>query len=163
MPDDIKRVEYYSATIANKVGEGARVLGALREGGVDFTAFWGYPLKGKAAQLDMLPADGGVFKKAAKKAGLALTKHAGLLVQGDDQPGSVAATLAKLAAAGINVQAAQALSSGSGRYSLMIEVEDAAARPALKALTTVAKAAPAAVAPVEKAAPAKKKVAAKNK
>jgi hypothetical protein len=153
MADDIKRVEYYSTTIANKIGEGSRVLGTLREGGVDFTALWGYPLKGKTAQLDMLPADAGVFKKAAKKAGLVLTKRSALLLQGNDQPGAVATALGKLGAAGVNVNAAQALSSGNGRYSLMIEVDDASARPALKALTAVVKPA---------AAPAKKKAGKKK-
>lgn len=148
MPEEIKRVEYYSTTIANKVGEGARVLGALCEGGVDLAALWGYPLKGRSAQLDLLPNDASALRKAAKKNGLPLTKRAGLLVRGDDQPGAAAAALAKLAAAGINVQAAQALASGSGRFSLMIEMDDAAARAALKALTA---------APAKKKAPAAKK------
>ncbi|MCC7498402.1 MAG: ACT domain-containing protein [Bryobacterales bacterium] len=164
MPEDIKRVEYYSAVIANKIGEGARILNALREGGVNFTALWGYPLKGKSARLDMLPADAGLFRNAAKKAGLVLTRHAGVLAQGADQPGAMAAALSKLSAAGINVVAAQALASGSGRYSLMIEVDDAAARAALKALTAVPKAAPVKkTSAAKKSAPAKSKPAAKKK
>src|SRR4029077_15731507 len=42
MAEEIRVVEHYSASIANKVGEGARVLGALRDGGVNLIAFWGY-------------------------------------------------------------------------------------------------------------------------
>ena len=115
MAEEIKRVEYYSVTVATKLGEGARILAALSDGGVDFTAVWGYPLKAKTAQVDLLPADAGVFKKAAKKAGLTLTKRAALLIQGDDKPGAVSAALGKLAAAGLKLHAAQAMSSRSRR------------------------------------------------
>mgnify|MGYP000932908155 CR=1 FL=1 len=160
MAEEIKRVEYYSVTVATKLGEGARILAALSDGGVDFTAVWGYPLKAKTAQVDLLPADAGVFKKAAKKAGLTLTKRAALLIQGDDKPGAVSAALGKLAAAGLKLHAAQAMSSGSGRYSLLIQLEEEAGlRAGLKALT----AAPKAAAPAAEPAPAKKAPAKKKK
>ena len=42
MAEEIRVVEHYSASILNKVGEGARVLGALRDAGVNLIAFWGY-------------------------------------------------------------------------------------------------------------------------
>jgi hypothetical protein len=42
MAEEIRVVEHYSASIPNKVGEGARVLGALRDAGVNLLAFWGY-------------------------------------------------------------------------------------------------------------------------
>ena len=42
MAGEIREVEHYSASILNKVGEGARVLGALRDPGVNLIAFWGY-------------------------------------------------------------------------------------------------------------------------
>jgi len=158
MAEDIKRVEYYSVTIAHKLGEGSRLLGTLSAGGVDFTAVWGYPLKAKTAQVDLLPADPAVFKKVAKKAGLTLTKHAGLLVQGDDKPGAVAEALGKLSAAGLKLHAAQALSSGTGRYTLLIQLEEeAGVRAGLKALTAAPKAVPAAAPAPAKKAPAKKK------
>jgi hypothetical protein len=132
MPDAVKKVDYYSALVADKVGEGARLLGALAEGGVDFTALWGYPLKGKNSQIDMVATNAAALKKAAKQAGITLgEKRSGVLVEGEDKPGAVAATLAKLAAAGINVRAVQALSAGAGRYSLMIEVDSAKAAKAL--------------------------------
>ena len=41
MAEEIRVVEHYSASILNKVGEGARVLGALRDAGVNLIAFWG--------------------------------------------------------------------------------------------------------------------------
>ena len=42
MYEEVRVVEHYSASILNKVGEGARVLGALRDAGVNLIAFWGY-------------------------------------------------------------------------------------------------------------------------
>jgi hypothetical protein len=42
MAEEIRVVEHYSASIPNKAGEGARVLGALRDAGVNLIAFWGY-------------------------------------------------------------------------------------------------------------------------
>jgi hypothetical protein len=52
MAEEIRVVEHYSASIANKVGEGARVLGALRDGGVNLIAFWGYKHGAGCAQLE---------------------------------------------------------------------------------------------------------------
>jgi hypothetical protein len=37
MAEEVRVVEHYSASILNKVGEGARVLGA----GINLIAFWG--------------------------------------------------------------------------------------------------------------------------
>ena len=56
MAEEIRVVEHYSASIANKVGEGARVLGALRDGGVNLIAFWGYKHEAGRAQLEFIPA-----------------------------------------------------------------------------------------------------------
>jgi len=56
MAEEIRVVEHYSASIANTVGEGARVLGALRDGGVNLIAFWGYKHGAGRAQLEFIPA-----------------------------------------------------------------------------------------------------------
>ena len=37
------KVDHYAATIDNRIGEGARVLGALRDAGVNLTALWEKP------------------------------------------------------------------------------------------------------------------------
>ncbi|MGA8677939.1 MAG: hypothetical protein WA603_21240 [Candidatus Acidiferrales bacterium] len=49
MAEEIRVVEHYSASILNKVGEGARVLGALRGAGVNLIAFWGYKARNRAS------------------------------------------------------------------------------------------------------------------
>ena len=35
-------VKLYSVSVLNKPGEGARILGALRDAGVNLIAFWSY-------------------------------------------------------------------------------------------------------------------------
>jgi hypothetical protein len=70
MADEIWRLDYYSAVVANKVVEGARVLGAFRDAGVNLTGFWGYQTKSGKAQLELAPEDSASFKRAARKAGV---------------------------------------------------------------------------------------------
>ncbi len=144
MSDVIQTITYYSAEIPNKVGEGARVLAALQESGVNLTGFWGYPV-GRKARLDLVPADEGVFKKAAKKAGLALSpKATGFFIQGEDHPGAVASVLAALAQAGVSARAVQAICAGAGRYGSFVQVAAEDVAKAKKALIPKAKPAPAA-------------------
>jgi hypothetical protein len=90
MADEIRQVEHYAATIPDKVGEGARMLGALRDAGVNLIAFWGYPSGKGKAQLEFVPENGAAFVAAAKQAKLRLRKNTALYVCGDDRPGAVA-------------------------------------------------------------------------
>ena len=136
MADTVTTLAYFAITIPNKTGEGAKVLGALEQAGVNMTGFWGYPVKGKKAQLDIAPADAKVFTKAAKKLGLEVAdKRTAFLVGGEDRPGAVAGILGKLAAAGIATHAAQAICAGEGRYGALIQVGEDDVKAAKKALT----------------------------
>jgi hypothetical protein len=121
MADNIRLVEYFYVTVPDKPGEGTRVLGALRDAGVNLLAFSGFP-RGRRAQLDFIPADAAAFKKAARAAKLKLTGpkrcfHA----QGDDRPGAVAGLMERLAAARINVTALDA-ACADGRYGAIFWV-----------------------------------------
>lgn len=128
-------VTYFSLTVANKPGEGAKLLTSLKDAGINMLGFWGYPVKGKKAQLDIAPTEPKAFTKAAKKLGLEISaKQSSLYVAGADQPGTVADALAKLAAAGISVRAAQALSTGDGKFAVLIQVADDDVKKAKKAL-----------------------------
>ncbi|HMD33275.1 MAG TPA: hypothetical protein VKG84_15270 [Candidatus Acidoferrales bacterium] len=135
MAETIRKVEHYSASVANKVGEGARVLGALHAAGVDLIALWGYQHGAGKATLEFIPANGAAFVAAAKGAKLKLgKKQTAFYVQGDDTPGAMAALLGKLAAAKINVGAVQGVGAGAGRYGAVIFLPQAAVGKAGKAL-----------------------------
>src|SRR5215470_3033398 len=90
MAEEIRVVEHYSASILNRVGEGARVLGALRDAGVNLLAFWGYKHGPGRAQLEFIPEDSATFVAAAKQAKLRLRKSTALFIHGDDRPGAIA-------------------------------------------------------------------------
>jgi len=135
MAETIRQVEHYSAAIPNKVGEGARVLGALRDAGVNFTAVWGYPRGAGKAVLEFIPDNGAAFVAAARAAKLKLSKkQIAFHISGDDRPGAVADVLRKLAEAKINVGAVQAVCAGMGRYGAVVFLPQAAVGKAAKAL-----------------------------
>ena len=123
MAETVQRVDYFYVRVANKPGEGAKILATLREAGVNLLAFSGFPRAGKA-QLDFVPADSAAFKQAARKAGWKVTgpKRA-LLLQGDDRIGAVTEVVEKLAAAKINVTAVDAVCGGAGRYGAIAWVD----------------------------------------
>ena len=65
MAETTRLVDYYYIQVAQKAGEGAKVLRALKDAGVNLVAFSGFP-EGRKAQLDFIPADTAAFKSAAK-------------------------------------------------------------------------------------------------
>jgi hypothetical protein len=135
MPDEIKRIDYYYASVPDKPGEGARTLAALRDAGVNLLGISAFPHGARRSQLDLIPEDSAAFAKAAKSAGLKLSsKKSGFLIQGEDRPGAVAEVVQRLAKANINVTSVQVFCAGSGRYGGMLWVKAPDLRKAAKAL-----------------------------
>jgi hypothetical protein len=136
MAETVRKIDYYYVSTSNKPGEAARALSLLYQAGVNLLAFSGFPQGARKSQLDFVPEDPAVFAKAARKAGLKLSKKkSGFLILGDDQPGAAAQLTGKLAAAGINITAVQAITAGSGRYAAILWVKAADIRKAAKALS----------------------------
>jgi hypothetical protein len=134
MADEIQRIQYFYTEVADKPGEGTRVLAALKEAGVDLKAFVGFP-KGRRAQLDFVPADQAAFKDSAKKAKIKLVgPKTCFLIQGDDRTGAVADIESKLSEAKINVTALQAIAAGIGRYGAILWVKPRDVNKAAKVL-----------------------------
>jgi hypothetical protein len=135
MPDEIRRIDYYYMSVADKPGEGARILAALQEVGVNLIGISAFPHGARRSQLDVIPEDSAAFAKAARTAGLKLsTKKSGFLIQGEDRPGAVADVMKRLAQSNINVTSAQVFCAGSGRYGGMLWVKAPDLRKAAKAL-----------------------------
>src|SRR5437899_10620434 len=135
MPDEIRRIDYYYATIPDKPGEAARILSALHQAGINLLGISAFPHGLRRSQLDLVPEDSAAFVKAAKGAELKLSKKkSGFLIQGDDRPGAIAAITEKLAQANINITSVQAFCAGSGRYGGMLWVKAPDLRKAAKAL-----------------------------
>jgi hypothetical protein len=135
VPDEIKRIDYFTVTVSDKPGEAARLLAALEQAGVNLTAFSGFPQGARKSQLDFMPEDPAAFKKALKKAGVSISeKKTGFLIQGADHPGAGAAVANALAAAGINITSMQLVCAGAGRFGGLFWVSAAQVRDAEKAL-----------------------------
>ena len=75
MPDEIKRIDYYYASVPDKPGEGARILAALRDAGVNLIGVSAFPHGARRSQLDLIPEDSAAFSTAAKAAGLKLSRR----------------------------------------------------------------------------------------
>ena len=118
MPDAIRQVDYFYVQVPNKAGEGAKVLRALKDAGVNLVAFSGFPA-GRRTQLDFIPADAAAFKSAAKASKWKVVgPKRGFLIQGDDRVGAIADLVGKLADANINVTAIDAICADGGYGAL---------------------------------------------
>src|SRR5258708_15497336 len=135
MPKAIRRVDYMYVTVPNKPGEAARVLEALRTGGVNLVVFAGFPEGRGTSQIDVVTDDIDALKAVARKHKWKLSKvKRALFAQGTDEMGAALEPLAKLAGAKVNVIATDAVAAGEGRYGMIIWVEPRSYRRAAKLL-----------------------------
>lgn len=136
MADTISKIEYYSIVIPHQCGEGAKLMNAFKEAGVNFIGMWAYPIGEGKAKIDLSAEDNALMKKVARKLKLEVgPKQTAFYIYGKDRKGAVADVLAKLAEAGVNVRALQAGCAGPGRYGAFLQLEDPKdVRKAAKAL-----------------------------
>ncbi len=121
--DAVQLVDYFYVQTGDKPGEGARLLGILRDAGVNLLAVHGFP-QGRRAQVDFVPSDAAAFRSAAKQAKVKVTgPKKAFIISGDDRPGALVDTFARLAGAKINVTAASAVASGMGRFGAILWVK----------------------------------------
>ncbi len=135
--ESVRKVNYYKITIPNKGGQGAKVLGALSDAGVNLLAFTGFPA-GQKAQLDFIPEDSTSFEQIAKRNQIKISqKKPCFVVQGDDRTGAVAGIMEKLAQAKVNVVALDGVSAGAGRYGAILWVKPKDVSKAASALSAI--------------------------
>ena len=124
MPSTIRKVSYAYVIAASKPGEAARILDALRDAKVNLLAFSGFPLGRNKAQIDVVTDDLDALKAVARGEKWKLSRiKRGFLMQGTDEVGAAVAPLATIAAANINVIAADAIAAGEGRFGMIFWVE----------------------------------------
>jgi hypothetical protein len=135
MADKIRRVDYYYVQVADKPGEGVRILGKLKEAGVNLLAFTAFPVEGGKAQIDLVAENGDLLARTAKSAGLSLSaRKQAFYIQGRDRAGAVADTFRKLSDAKVNVHAANASVGPDGGFGFILWVKPQHVEAAAKAL-----------------------------
>ena len=119
----IRKADYYTMRVSQHPGAGAKLLAAMKAAGVNLLAFTGFPAGG-GAQVDFIPDNGAKFRRAAKKAGLRVSKRKTVfLARGDDRVGALTGILGKLASKKINLVALSAVAAGNGRYGMVFWVK----------------------------------------
>jgi hypothetical protein len=135
--DNVRKVDYWHVTVADKPGAANEVLQKLAAAKVNLTAYLAFPSAPGKSQLDLIPADAGGFEKAAKAAGVALSpKKSAVLVQGSDRPGAIAEHTKRLASKGINCTAGTAIATPGGGYGFLLWVKPDAVDAATAALSS---------------------------
>lgn len=135
MAFDVKRVEYYNATVEDHAGEASRLLSVFAGLGVNLLAYKAVPLEPKRTRFTLLPDDGSRMTAGAKKAGLNLDgPHSALYIQGDDESGALAGIYEKLSQAGIDVCESSGLAGIRGSYGVILYLEEEDYERAIAAL-----------------------------
>ena len=124
MADRVSKVNYCYTMVSSRAGQGARVLEALRDAGVNLTAFSGFPAGGGRAQLDFVAERMSGLRRVAARNGWKLSRvKKAFLISGADTVGAVHRHVQKLADSGISITAADAVCAGGGRYGMLLWVK----------------------------------------
>jgi hypothetical protein len=135
MADRVQKVRYCNITVAHRAGQGAKVLGAIKDAGIDMLAYSGFPVKGGKAQIDFVLHSVAHINALARRNGWRLSKpKRAFLVQGDDRVGAIHHHVQRLADQKISIVAAQGVSAGKGRYGMILWVKPKDYNRAAKAL-----------------------------
>jgi hypothetical protein len=132
MTMNIRRVEYFHATVKDLPGEAYKLLAQLATAEVNLLAFNAVPVGPEQTQLVIFPESVESLARAAERTGLILTgPQRAFLIQGDDRLGALVDLHRKLSDASINVYASSGVTDGRGGYGYVLYVrsehyEDAA-------------------------------------
>src|SRR5712691_6515645 len=130
MAETVRTVDYFYVMVPDKPGEGARILGALKNAGVNLLAYSGFP-SGRGAQLDFVPADPAIFHAVARhNTWKVKSPRRAFVTHGGQRVGAWWEILDKLAAAKINVTAMDAVATGVGRWGAILWVKPGAVKKA---------------------------------
>lgn len=135
MATTTKKVTYCYLKVPSRAGQGAKVLTALNDAGVELLMYSGFPIGGGKAQLDFVPRSMTDFRRVARREGWRLSKNKkAFLIQGDDRQGAVCRVVNRLAEAGINATAGQAVAAGRQRFGMILWVNPKSYRRAARVL-----------------------------
>jgi len=135
MPANVRRVQYFYATVRGEPDEAYGLLTHLAEQGVNLLALHTVPMGPESTQLTFFPDDPMRLQNAAREAGLVLEgPHTAILVQKEDAIGAVASLHTRLQKASVHVYASTAIVDGKGFFGYVLYVREGDADRAMAAL-----------------------------
>lgn len=99
----------FSINLPDEPGELSRLTAMLREAGINLVALWGYGPGTGDARFYCVPEQAEKFRSFANTAGFQVQEGKTLYLSGTDEGGALVQTLQKIADAGINLQAIEAV------------------------------------------------------
>jgi hypothetical protein len=130
------RLEYFNVTMNIAADEAYEVLDHLAKLGANFLAINAVPVGPHSTQLALFPEDDSMLRAIAKQTGINLVgPYPAVIVQGDDEPGVLAAIHKKLHQHHIQGFTSTAITDGKGRYGCILYIRGDDATRAVKALT----------------------------
>jgi prephenate dehydratase len=99
----------FSLQLPDRPGELARLAAMLREADVNLVGLWGYGGGRGSARFYCVPERADQFRNFARSAGLEFEEGRTFYLTGTDHPGALVRWLEKIASAGINLQAIDAV------------------------------------------------------
>lgn len=135
MATQIRRVEYFYATIKDQPGQAYLFLQQLADLGINLLAFTAVPVGPASTQLSIFPEEARNLTDLARHAGLKLEgPHHAILVQGNDEVGALADVHKRIYQAGVNVYASTGVATDKDTYGYLLYVRPEAFERAAKAL-----------------------------
>ena len=121
MPLSVRNVEYFYVRIHDAPEKAYELLAQLASEEVNLLAFSAVPFGPNHVELTIFPDQTETFVELAGKLGYEMTGplHA-LLVQGDDQLGTLAEIQRMLLDAGVRIYASSGVTDGNGRYGYVV-------------------------------------------
>ncbi|HEY2933522.1 MAG TPA: hypothetical protein VGK99_17415 [Acidobacteriota bacterium] len=118
----VKRTTYFMANLQDKPGALLKVLQDLNTKKISLDGLWGFGTHGGQAQLFVVAKNPEKLRSVWKTSGLLAEEGTGFFVEGTDRAGALIKTLEKIAAAGINIHALDAVAV-KGRFGSFVWVE----------------------------------------
>ena len=123
MSVQIRRIQYYTANVADRIGSAYQVLEELANAKVDLEAFSCVPVGPNSVQLTLFPDDPHHLERVAGTVGLTLMPpQQAFLVHGEDEIGVLAELHRRLFDAQVSVYASNGVTHPAGSFGYLIYV-----------------------------------------
>lgn len=124
MADEIRIVQYLSAIVGDRPGEGRRLLEHISEKGINLEGFAALPIGEGLTRLNFITDRTELVMEAGADAGVQFTgPERAFLIEGDDRIGAFHQHHLALANADINVYTSAGMSDGRGHFYFLLWVK----------------------------------------